>query len=82
MIVETKGLEFSFLIFADLTKAGTANARVFPEPVGAIPTKSLPYNNIFIDLDWIYVGLGNYFRYLPITVGNSKSEKAEIESVS
>lgn len=33
-----------------LTRAGKANANVFPDPVGAIPTKSLFSKRSFIDL--------------------------------
>lgn len=33
--------------------AGIAKARVLPDPVGAIPTKSWPSSKIFMDLDCI-----------------------------
>ena len=56
-------ISFFFICYwylAAFTRAGKAKANVFPEPVGAIPIKSLLSISNLRDLLWISVGDENY----------------------
>lgn len=50
-------INFSFLFLIALSMRGIRNEAVFPVPVFAIPTTSLPFNIAGIDLSCIRVGL-------------------------
>lgn len=59
----------NFSLYINST-AGIKNAKVFPEPVFAAPTKSRPSNNGGTDLAWISVSVVNPISSIPRNVNS------------